>query len=204
MEMDTRDIPIETVVGGAVTLECDFGASNPAPVVQWFGNGTVIPEDRANGNAILYLDGGRYLYIRALTAAQRTMRYHCEVTNFRDDNDFSMRAPTTYTLDTDLANVGLTVYKDLGTQVGTVGLQLEFVYVAVNLDADGNFTFIGLSCPSNSLVTLGITSSYIVTATLQSPAEEMSQVQFNCQVQVFENSTSSVPITGTIIVSSEF
>ena len=196
--MTVMDVEVQTVVGGAVALECDFTSSNPPPEVQWYADGnTMLEEDTVNDNAILFLDGGRYLYIQALTAAQRMMRYHCEV-----NNRLLTRAPTTYTLNTDLVNVGLAEYKGLGSKTGRVGEHLRFVYVATNRNAAGDFEFISINCPSHILVTFAIGSRYIITATLTAEAENETEVLFTCAL-FGSGITLNTKIMGTIVVSSE-
>ena len=190
------DISIETVVGGAVALECDFSASNPSPVVQWFADGSTRIEEDLDDNSVLYLEGGRFLFIRRLTAAQRMMRYHCEVIN---ENGTSVRAPTTYTLNTDLANAGLTEYRGLGSKVGGIGQQLRFVYAATSRDESGNFEVFAITCPSTLFTTFTVENTYIVTATLTAAAADETEVTITCQL--IGSSFLFTPIFGTIIVS---
>ncbi len=194
------DIPIETVEGGAVALECDFRASNPLPVVQWFADGAILVEENLLNNAVLYLNGGRYLYIRALTAAQRMMRYHCEVVNFRDENDMRLRAPTTYTLSTELQNTGITVYKGLGTQIGRVGESLQFVFAAGSRNVAGDFSLFAIFCSSNAFVSSSVQNNYVITVTLLAAAANETEVAFTCQLL---GAGMIMPIMSTIIVSRE-
>ena len=69
-----------TVVGGAVALLCDFHQGSPTPEVQWYAVGDPFDKVPEN-NDVLYVDGGRYLFICQLTAAQRDRTFHCAVTN---------------------------------------------------------------------------------------------------------------------------
>ena len=88
----TRTVVETTIVGGPVALRCDFQAVNPPLTVQWYANNALLNEVAGE---VLFLDGGRYLYIQELTVDQREMRYHCEVLNkfLR-----ARRSPTTYVL----------------------------------------------------------------------------------------------------------
>jgi hypothetical protein len=194
-----RDTAIGTVLNGAVSLECDFAASNPPPEVLWFANDVMLAEDTV-GNTLLFLEGGRYLYIRALSAAQRMMRYHCAVSNFRDENGMPMRAPTTYTLTGNLTNEGINVFRELTTVVGSVGEPVQLTYVAAARDADNNRMDFVIRCPTNDpLVTFTGTADAIITAILTDAARNMDQVDFTCQLLGL-----SANIMGTIIVSSEY
>ncbi len=196
------DVMVKTVVGGALALECDFTASNPAPEVRWFANSTMLEEDTLHNNALLFLDGGRYLYMRELNAQNRTMLYHCEVVNFHNESGMHLRSPTTYTLSTDLIDIGLTEYKGLGRKTGRVGEAVQFVYVAAIRDTAGESVVFGITCASHLLVKITIGSQYIVTATLTSKAENETEVSFTCELLGFDI-TETIEIMGTIIVSSE-
>ncbi len=194
---------VQMIQGGAVALECDFAASNPPPLVQWFSGpggspgqpSTPVDEDLVNNN-ILYLDGGCYLFIRALTAEQRGLQYQCEVTNFNN-----RRAPTHYTLNTDLESEGLTTYLELGTQIGRIGSSVRFVYAGANRDSTGAFVAFGVHCPSTSGLNFQTANQYVVTATFGEGAEDQTEVVFTCHL--LGNGLGNVEITGTIIVSGE-
>ncbi len=194
------DVQVQTLVGGPVALECDFLGSNPLPVVFWYINGTAMEEDRLN-NTLLYLEGGRYLYLQELTTAQRMIPYHCSVfvDNVHRGNIIEIRAPTTYRLDTDIMSVGLHVYKELGTQTGRVGDRIRFVYVAGNRNTAGSFEMFQISCSSNPLVTLIVGNRYVITATLTSEAENETRVTFTCTLS---GSSLNTEIMGSIMVSS--
>ena len=195
-----RDVEVATVLSGAVILECDFAASNPPPQVTWFADDVMVQEVTAN-NALLFLNGGRYLYIQVLTAEQRIMRYHCSVSNSLYPNPTPMRAPTTYTLTRDLPPDGsVTVYKELGSMAGAVGEELDFIYVAAARGNNNLTTPLGVSClVRNPLVTL-TEREPIVTAILTNAVTDEEQVNFTCQ---FFRPGFSQDITGTIIISSE-
>ncbi len=200
-----RDVAVQTNLGGSVALECDFLVFNRVPRADWYANRTTtkVEEDLVNNN-VLYLEGGRYLYIRALTAEQRKTRYNCQVANFINISPLvpGYISNTTYTLDTDLESVGITVYKRLGTKIGKVGEQLQFVYAATRRNADGDFEDFGVLCPSNNFVTISIGNNFVLTVTLNPAAENETEVTFTCVLAGAD--LQNMPITGTIIVDSEY
>lgn len=96
--MAIRTVELRTVEGGAVAMECDFLDARPRPIVEWFmNNGSTAIVENTDQSQILFLDGGRFLFIRSLTSQQRSAFFHCEVANaFLGTRP--QRAPTTYTL----------------------------------------------------------------------------------------------------------
>ncbi len=186
-----QNTDIGTVVNGAVALECDCNPNIPTPNVTWFANDMVV-EEMITDNRILFLEGGRYLYIRILTAAQRIMRYHCVV----DNNGMPVRAPTTYTLTADIPTNNITVYKELGTMAGGVGEPARFVYAAAARDAAGNMIQFAITCPRNDPNVIFLVTESIITAILQESARNEDQVTFTCQVLGL-----NIDINGTINVS---
>ena len=194
-------VSIRTVEGGGVALECDFEPSNPAPQVVWRANGGLIVED-PNGLEILYLEEGRFLYIRRLTAQQRliTLRYYCEVTNFRDENGvMPIRAPTTYTVDVDLQLNTLVVYKELGTQLAGVGDLVKFYYVYGIRNQAGNFQTIGFECPPDpeNRLSVGVNRYVFSVNVLAEPTKGIGEIEFTCNQLGSQNT-----ITGTVKFSS--
>ena len=182
-------------------MECDFGDSNPPPQVSWFADDTRLQEIQAN-NDRLFLEGGRYLYIRALTATERGMRYHCEIDNFRE-NGMPRRAPTTYILTERLPIAGINVFKELGIMTAQVGEPIRFLYAAVARDMDDNFVDFTISCPRNDPLVILSVIEQIIMATLREAAGNESQVNFTCQVGIFGSANLPNTITGKIIVSSK-
>ena len=80
--MTTRTVMETAGLGDTVLMECDLLQGNPTPIVQWYANNRRFNQVRSPPeNEVLYLDGGRYLFIRALTVSQREQTYQCEVTN---------------------------------------------------------------------------------------------------------------------------
>ena len=200
-----RDVEVATVLGGQVVLDCDFSASNPPPQVTWFADDTAVQE-MSGPNAVVFLSGGRFLFLQQLTMQQRMMRYHCSVRNSFYLNPMPMRAPTTYTLTGDLPrDDSVTVYMELGSMVGAVGKRLEFIYAAAARRADTGANLpLGITCtPSaNPLVMLpDSTILPIVFATLKDAARDEAQVNFTCQLSSLLTGLIQ-NISGTIIVSS--
>ena len=113
---------------GNVALECRVGYANPSPQIEWFdGNGT-LTEVAAN-NTLRFLDNGRYLLIRWLTAPQtNTNYYHCEVINARLHE--RVRSPTTYNLDFNLGRDDVMVYKKFENKVTFVDENVELSFIA--------------------------------------------------------------------------
>ena len=199
-----RDVEVATVVGGAVSLECDFVASKPSPQVTWFAD-DVIAQEMPSPNTVLFANGGRYLFLGQLTTAQRMMRYHCSVSNPLYPNPMPMRAPTTYILTGDLPrDNSVNVYKELGSMVGSVGEPLEFIYAAAARRTDGSSIPLGITCPTRDpFVALPATATMpIVTTTLKDTARNRNQVNFTCQLASLGPGISR-NVTGIITVSSE-
>ncbi len=140
---------------------------------------------------ILFLEGGRYLFIQHLTAAQRMIGYHCVV-----NSGMPMRAPTTYTLTVNLAIAGINLFKDLGIMVGAVGEPVDFVFAATAASATNTSVSLAVTCTSNNLVMLG---TFIVTATL---TEVARNVNFTCITGALGENFVHLTL-GSIIVSSK-
>lgn len=73
-------------MGQSVLMECDILGGNPSPAIQWYADNRlqfnqVSSPPAPKESEVLYLESGRYLFIRALTASQRRYSYWCEVTN---------------------------------------------------------------------------------------------------------------------------
>ena len=86
-------MPVATVLGGVVALECDFLAAMPVPDVKWYmdnGNDVIV-----EGRNFFLPDNSRYLFIDVLTAELRAAQFHCEVTNALLSS-IPRRAPTIY------------------------------------------------------------------------------------------------------------
>ena len=85
-------------IGGSVAMECDFLEGIPRPQIQWFLGNATISEFRT-GTAILYVEGGRFLFIRHMQQQHRRFLFHCAVTQ-TVNNTFILyqRAPISYSL----------------------------------------------------------------------------------------------------------
>ena len=111
---------------GWSNLEYDYISGAPLPEVLLYADG--VEEITANYD-VLYLDGGHYLYIWQLTAAQRMMLYH---------STFQMRMACLWWLLQLTHSIvtltsGITEYKRLGSQIGQIGEPVQFVYAAAFL-----------------------------------------------------------------------
>ena len=110
-----------------VALECCVGDANPPPQIRWLGNGVPLKEDRTN-NRLRFLDSGRYLLIRELTAAHVNTNYNCEVTNAHLHE--TILSPTTYDLDPSLGTDDFVIYKKLMNKTIMKGDTVEMSYIA--------------------------------------------------------------------------
>ena len=83
----SETVTVDVLEDGNVALECALEpGSNPTPVIEWVrcstcdgSNDTVVVEDTAF-NTILFLNGGRYLFLET-SAAVIGSRFACRVTN---------------------------------------------------------------------------------------------------------------------------
>lgn len=178
-----RTLNILTVEGGAVSLICDVRGSNPTnPQIEWFADDVLLVEDLVN-NTLLYLNDGRNLYIQTLSAAQRMMRYHCELITFEG---VRMRNPDTYVLTQNIFGSGILEYFGLssgGIILAEVGVPVQFVYAAAAIDG----LDIQVTCPSTSSVTYSVTNQYVITATALMapsfpPGGNIASLQLECRV----------------------
>lgn len=131
-------------------MECDVLDAIPKPKIEWFFDSESKPivEVRAQ-NRILYLEEGRYLYIRALTAVQRMRTYHCEVVN-AFQSPAPVRAPTTYVIGGNIPSYGLAEYRPVEQQNALLGEPFTYVYAIAVAGRDGlTAANIILSCDSS-------------------------------------------------------
>lgn len=193
-------VSVQTIVGGTVALECDFLQGNPLPVIiQWYADGIEI--NALGDNSILYTDRGRYLYIRALTATMRNQQFHCEVTNAF----LNMRAPTTYTLNEDIPNGGLVVYKPFGRTVIRSGVDTSvlIVYASASRTNAGAQVDNVLICnqPVGVDLTFSITGNYLEVRNIGVP-QDYVEIMYSCQL--LRTTFPELEVTGTIIVEREY
>lgn len=152
---EINEVQIKTILGGAVAIECDVLDAVPAPLIEWFADDQLLASGPSVFSPLLYVDGGRYLYIQSLTEQQRNVQYHCEVAN--QLGYLRAIAPTTYTLDGDINMHTVTVYKPLETLLITLGdtEQKVMYYVAAVPQADGiNPSVLSVVCGHDTNVTV--------------------------------------------------
>lgn len=146
-----RTVTLPTVLNGAVAMECDVLDARPKPEIRWFADTNPRPiVEVKKQNQILYLDDGRYLYIRTLTPMQRMMSYHCEIRNaFLSPT--SVRAPTTYVLDGNILSFTLAEYRSADElNYAILGEPVTYVYAAAQAGEDGiTATSLIVSCTRN-------------------------------------------------------
>lgn len=177
-----RTVPVDTIEGGSVALFCDVLTGNPTPQIQWFADGIPLQENTVD-DSLLFLNNGGYLYIRSLSAAQRAMMYHCEVTTFEGE---IVRDPNTFSLSTDLLSPGIREYRSLGAlaqfPMVRIGEPGRLVYSAAARDAAGARVDLELTCPSTLLMNLSVSNQFVVTATFLPAAAGMFEVFFECTI----------------------
>ena len=181
--------------GQAVALECDFLPSIPPPTIRWFDDTRRIDPVEAQ-NAILYLEGDRYLFIRELTAAQLMGEYHCEA--MVSGQTDPVVAPTTYILNATLPPPNTLIeYKQIGEITAAIGARISFVYAA-SFRASSMLATLSLDCrlPAKTSVTVGIANR--VVGTISSvPAPTGSDTMFTIDCNVLG---ASLRTSGTLFV----
>ena len=193
-----------TIVEGPVALRCDYRAINPPPgpntIVQWSSSSdgssfSVVDQqpDPLAGRRVLYLDEGRYLYIEALTEEQRNMRYRCSVTLM---NGAIMISQITYTLNHDLPDGELVVYRELGTEtVELMDNNGQAMLVYASAARNGNIRApIAISCPAAFPV-----SVFVVTV----PVTSDSETPMTITCSLVGGPASPSIINGTVIITGE-
>ena len=177
-----RTVQVQTVEGGSVAMECDFLDAKPSPIVEWFmNNGTMPIPVTEDENQVLYLDGGRYLFIRVLTAEQRSSFFHCEVANAYLGT-MPQRSPTTYSLEEDLPLGMLQVYRPVQGMTVIQGRPAVVVYAAASRRLLGAST-IFLSCHSlPDGVSVSISNNVVAVFTGVVGAASNRRLVIRCQV----------------------
>ena len=146
---------IGTVLGGTVAIKCDVLDAVPVPQIQWFVNGERIVFGSSDHESVMFIDGGRYLYIQSLTAEQRNSQYRCVVAN-----KFSFQraiAPTTYRLDGNIRMHSITVYKPLEPillRLKVIEQTVVYYYPAAVPKPDGTASILSISCPTDPNVNI--------------------------------------------------
>ena len=192
---------IATIVGGAVTLECDIGAANPAPTIIWFANTNEFPP--APPNSVLYVDEGRYLFIRVLTDTLRNQQYYCEARGLLLNNTID-RSPITYTLTGEIPTGTLMRYREnLGTSVFKVGDDtLILPYALAAREDDGSIGSAAVTgCTSDDIdenqIMFGNSANLLVTVEDLMPPLENTEVTYTCGILSTQDASS---VTGTLIL----
>ncbi len=172
-----------TVLGGSVALECDYLDAKPSPEVEWFmNNGSMKIEEVPEQNQLLFLEGGRYLFIRTLTVAQRSAFFHCEVVNAYLGTA-PQRSPTTYYLSEDLPVDVLRVYRPVREVTAIPGQIVTVVYVAALATTGGVEAPLVLSCDiDTSDVVVSIVNDVVATFTGLAGTETNRRTTINCRV----------------------
>ena len=193
---------VATIVGGAVTLECDIRAANPAPTIVWFANTNEFPP--APPNSVLYVDEGRYLFIRILSDTQRNQQYYCEARGLLLNNTID-RSPITYTLTGEIPTGTLMRYREnLGTSVIKVGDDTLVLPYALAARADdgsvGSAAVTG--CMSDDIdenqILFGNSANSLVTFDNLMPPLDNTEVAYTCGILTIVQGASTV--TGTLIL----
>ena len=195
-------VEIATIESGAVTLECDIEAANPAPMIAWVANTSDFP--RAPPNSVLYVDEGRYLFIRVLSDMQRNQQYYCEARGLLLNNTIE-RSPITYTLTGEIPTGTLMQYRDdLGTTVFKVDDDtLVLPYALAARADDGSVGTVAVTgCTSDDIdesqISFANLANLLVTFADLMPPLENAEVVYSCNILSSAQETSSV--TGTLIL----
>ena len=158
-------------------MECDFLEASPRPRIQWFmNNGTFPIAEEMDQDEVLFVEEGRFLFIRVLTAHQRNSSFHCEVVNAFLGTQ-PQRSPITYTLGGDIPPNDLEIYIGDRSVTAIIGEPVRVVYAAARSSPGTNH--VTCSYPGVEIV---VTSGVVVTFTV---SDELRQpLNLNCSVLV--------------------
>ena len=195
-------------MNGAVAMECDFLDASPRPQVQWvMNNVTTIDMD----GDILFLEEGRFLYIRSLTSQQRGSFFHCVVVN-AFLGTMPQRSPTTYTLEGDIPPGILETYIGDRSVTAMLGEPVEVVLVAAAgriLDLTAQVLLTCTRAVEDSPAMVTISNDVMATFTELPDVEGNRQLNFTCDIAVLRASldystvTYSFNIVGKYISSNQ-
>ena len=149
--MTSQEVPVSVALQSNVAMECDvlLESTNPPPQIRWLRNNGVtneVIEEMTANNERRFLEGGRFLFIRSVEAADLEFTYQCEVTNvFLDRTEL---APITYRLIDNLTQDVLEEYKQIGDLrafVGNTSFEFSFVGGAFGSSANGTTNVLSLT-----------------------------------------------------------
>ena len=161
-------------------MECDFLEASPSPLIKWFmNNGTFPIAEETNQDQVLFVEEGRFLFIRVLTARQRNSSFHCEVVNaFLGTRP--QKSPITYTLGGDIPPNTLETYIDDRSVTAIIGEPVRVVYAA----ATRSMAQISLSCNvQDTGTTLHLANNLVANF---SGFDNVGQLNITCNIIVFE------------------
>ena len=195
----SRMVSVPAFEGQAVALECDFLPSIPPPTIRWFSDTRNRIDPVEAQNAILYLEGGRYLFIRELTAAQLMGEYHCEA--MVSGQTDPVVAPTTYMLNATLPpSINPVEYKQIGNITAAIGARISFVYAASFHMANSMFATLSLDCslPAKPSLTIGILNRLVGTIDgVPAPTGSDTMFTIDCDVN---GASETLRRSGTLFV----
>ena len=156
-------------------MECDFLEASPRPRIQWFmNNGTFPIAEETDQDEVLFVEEGRFLFIRVLTVQQRNSSFHCKVVNAYLGTR-PQRSPTTYTLDEDIPPNTLEIYIGDRSVTAIIGEPVRVVYAAAQSSNGRNL----VTCRGvDTVVTSGVVVTFTVSDELRQP------LNVNCCVSV--------------------
>ena len=188
--------------GQPLALECDFLHNTiPPPTISsigWFNETGNKIDPITDFGRILYVEGGRYLFIRILTTDQLMQEYHCEVMiSGRTEPEV---APTRYILNGTLPspNFFIEYITQLGEITGQVGEDVVFVYAASHR-INSRFQVVFLDCilPDYINVIVAVFHRYLATFNVPAPKGN-TRITIRCQIF-----PSGVYRYGTVIVQGK-
>ena len=121
-----------TVEGGVVAMRCDHKEGMPIPEIAWYkimdnGGGPIELRHESRNRPLRFLDHGRYLLITFLTSEDRNSSFYCMVTNAYLGTA-PQRSFITYTLNRDIPDNQLILYKQNTQTIATVGSTVIVAY----------------------------------------------------------------------------
>jgi hypothetical protein len=190
--MTTNNVQLRTIVGGAVAMECDFLDGSPRPQISWFRDNVNTPI--AMSATVMILEGGRYLFISALSAEERASFYRCTATNTLLATSQASR--TTYTLDGDLEVNSVETYLPERPVTATLGVDEIVVYAASSRISTGRGIISVLCDTSAMMVGVSVTvTGLVLTFSGLAGVESNRQVNITCPVLVQFRTTKSLQVT---------